>query len=56
MEKIYVAQKELWDWAQKEYEKAEANHNLEGMHWCNAFLQQITLAEHIKLSGEVSNV
>lgn len=56
MEKIYVAQKELWDWAQKEYEKAEANHNLEGMNWCNAFLQQIALAEHIKLSREVSNV
>jgi hypothetical protein len=47
-EKIYVSQEELWDWAQREYEKAEARHDLKGMQWCNAFLQQISLADHKK--------
>jgi hypothetical protein len=52
MEKIYVSQEEIWGWAQGEYKKAEARHDLKGMQWCNAFLQQINLAEHIKISKE----
>ena len=52
MEKIYVAQEYIWDWAQGEYLKAAARHDLVGMNWCNAFLQQIGLAEHKRISEE----
>lgn len=52
MEKIYVAQEELWEWAQGEYMKAASKHDLVGMNWCNAFLQQIALAEHKRINKE----
>jgi hypothetical protein len=52
MEKMYIEWQPLWDWAQKEFEKAEASHDLKGMQWCNAFLQQISLADHKKVKVE----
>ena len=52
MEKIYVAQDDLWPYVQKEYEKAEKKANLEGMQWCNYFLQLISMADHKKINIE----
>lgn len=49
MEKIYVALDDLWPYVQKEYEKAEKKANLEGMQWCNLFLQLISRADHRKV-------
>jgi hypothetical protein len=51
MEKVYVEQEYLWSWAQEGYKKAEANHDLNAMNWYNSFLQQISLAEHIRVEG-----
>jgi hypothetical protein len=52
MEKIYVALDDLWPYVQKEYEKAEKKANLEGMQWCNYFLQLISMADHKKVEVE----
>lgn len=54
MEKMYVAQEDLWPYVQKEYEKAEARDDLEGRQWCNYFLQLICAAEHKKINKEES--
>jgi hypothetical protein len=51
--KVYVEQAYLWSWAQEGYKKAEANHDLNAMNWYNSFLQQISLAHHIKVGTEV---
>ena len=52
MEKMYVALDDLWPYVQKEYEKAEKKANLEGMQWCNYFLQLISMADHRKVEVE----
>ena len=52
MEKMYVALDDLWPYVQKEYEKAEKKANLEGMQWCNYFLQLISMADHKKVEVE----
>ena len=52
MEKIYVALDDLWPFVQKEYEKAEKRADLDGMHWCNYFLQLISMSEHKKIKEE----
>lgn len=52
MEKIYVALDDLWPYVQKEYEKAEKKASLEGMQWCNWFLQLISMADHKKVEVE----
>jgi hypothetical protein len=52
MEKMYVALDDLWPYVQKEYEKAEKNANLEGMQWCNWFLQLISMTDHKKVEVE----
>ena len=52
MEKMYVALDDLWPYVQEEFKKAEARNDLEGMHWCNWFLQLICSADHKKVSKE----
>ena len=52
MEKMYVAWDDLWPYVQKEYEKAEANHDLKSQQLCNYFLMLISCAAHKKINIE----
>ena len=45
MKEHYIKQHPLIDWVNKEFKKAEARHDLVGMNYCNAFLQQLVIAD-----------
>jgi hypothetical protein len=52
MEKNYVAIDDIWPYVQERYNKAAEHKDLQGMNWCNYFLQLLCVAEHKKIEVE----